>query len=576
MKRGFLVSCIVCQAVMVMLCSIIWAQQLPGQVQPGAIEKSLEPVPFKEPAKIPDLFIQDEQDKKTEAGSDIEFTLKDVSFRGNRAISGSELRSLIENYIGKTIKISTLQEITSIITNYYKKSGFILSRAYIPPQTIKDSVIIAIREGSLGKIIVNGNKRYSEKLIQKTLDIIYERGAVNLEDVERALLLLMDVPGLGVKATFKPGSEPGTTDLVIDVTEERPIKFGLDYNNYGTEYISEHRFGATASVYNLTGIGDALSVRGVIGNEGSDALLFGKVEFMTPIDYRGMRLGAYYQYLDYELQDIFEPLEYSGTSATAGIWLSYPVIRTRNLSWWLDTGIDIRDQKIEIVGEEIGKEKVRPFYFGTTLQKNDSYKGSNYLRVKVSRNQSGMFWGTKNSEADLIRLDSEFNFTKLSAEYFRYQRLPGHLGLMLTLGGQITGDRLPSSEQISMGGFGTVRGYDQSEYAADSGGYANLELRIPLYGTQNVRLGSGKSLFDCFQFAAFIDAGTFAINDTISETEDDWDGSTMIGAGVGIRFDYSPYIQLSADWAISIGGEDPIDPDVDDKGIWYFRANVAY
>jgi hemolysin activation/secretion protein len=558
------------------VASVSWSQ-VPSQVKPGAVEQSLEPERFPEPGQIPDLIIRDRQKGEIEAAPGVSFTLKDVRFQGNTVFSSDTLRSLIADRIGQTIRVETLTTLADRITQHYKQNGYILSRAYIPPQTIKDAVVIKVREGRLGDIIVQGNQRYSDRLINRTLQIIHKRGAVNLEDLERGLLLLTDIPGLEVKATLKPGSEPGTTDIVLEAMEDRGYHVGFDYNNYGTDVVSEHRFGVSTSATNLTGLGDLLTVRGVTGEEGFSGLLYARADYSMLLGYEGARWGLYLQHLEYELQEEFEVFDYEGRSFAGGAWVSYPFYRTRQFSWWGEVGVDVLNQEQEIMGEDIGEDRVRPFHVANTFQINDRFGGRNSLRLNAVFNKDSFMGGTDNEDEDFIRQETEFNFFKLELDATRYQKLPAGFGLILSVVGQASGDRLPSSQQLAMGGQGTVRGYEQSEFSADNGGYFNAELRIPILGAETVKwFGTGKTIGETLQLALFLDGGFANINDPLSDSEEEMDDADFGGGGLGLRFTYSPWFNLHADYAHHLFGDDPQDEDVEDNGIFYIRASLLY
>jgi hemolysin activation/secretion protein len=558
------------------VASVSWSQ-VPSQVKPGAVEQSLEPERFPEPGQIPDLIIRDRQKGEIEAAPGVSFTLKDVRFQGNTVFSSDTLRSLIADRIGQTIRVETLTTLADRITQHYKQNGYILSRAYIPPQTIKDAVVIKVREGRLGDIIVQGNQRYSDRLINRTLQIIHKRGAVNLKDLERGLLLLTDIPGLEVKATLKPGSEPGTTDIVLEAMEDRGYHVGFDYNNYGTDVVSEHRFGVSTSATNLTGLGDLLTVRGVTGEEGFSGLLYARADYSMLLGYEGARWGLYLQHLEYELQEEFEVFDYEGRSFAGGAWVSYPFYRTRQFSWWGEVGVDVLNQEQEIMGEDIGEDRVRPFHVANTFQINDRFGGRNSLRLNAVFNKDSFMGGTDNEDEDFIRQETEFNFFKLELDATRYQKLPAGFGLILSVVGQASGDRLPSSQQLAMGGQGTVRGYEQSEFSADNGGYFNAELRIPILGAETVKwFGTGKTIGETLQLALFLDGGFANINDPLSDSEEAMDDADFGGGGLGLRFTYSPWFNLHADYAHHLFGDDPQDEDVEDNGIFYIRASLLY
>ena len=576
MKRRTFTTVLACVVLVLVVASISWSQ-VPSQAQPGAVEQSLEPDRFQEPGQIPDLIIQDRTEGEIEGAPGVRFTLKDVRFQGNTVFSSDTLRGLISDYLGKSIQVASLTDLTGRITQFYKRNGYILSRAYIPPQKIKDTVVVKVREGRLGDVIVQGNQRYSNRLITNTLRIIHDRGAVNVKDLERGLLLLTDVPGLEVKATLKPGTEPGTTDIVLDAMEDRGYHVGIDYNNYGTDVVSEHRFGVSASATNLTGMGDLISVRGVTGEEGFSGLLYARADYSMLLGYEGARFGLYLQHLEYELQEEFEAFDYEGRSFAGGAWVSYPFYRTRQFSWWGEVGLDVLNQEQEILGEDIGEDRLRPIYVANTFQINDRFGGRNSLRLNAVFNRDSFLGGTDDNDDDMIRLETEYNFFKLEVDVARYQKLPAGFGLILSAAGQISDDRLPSAEQLAMGGQGTVRGYEQSEFSADNGGYFNAELRIPILGAENVKwFGTGKTIGETLQFALFVDGGFANINDPMSDSEEAMDDADFGGGGLGLRFTYSPWFQLHADYAHHLFGDDPQDEDVEDNGIFYIRASLMY
>lgn len=577
MKRRTLIVGMMCWVLVLAVASVAWSQ-VPSRATPGTVEQSLEPERFPEPGQIPDLIIQDQREGEIEGAPGVTFTLMDVRFEGNTIFSSDTLRGLVADYIGESIQVKTLTTIANRITEYYQKNGYILSRAYLPPQTIKESVVIHIREARLGEIIIQGNQRYGDRLMENTLQLIRNRGAVNLKDLERGLLLLTDIPGLDVKATLKPGTEPGTTDIVLETTEDRGYHVGIDYNNYGTDVVSEHRFGVSASATNLTGMGDLLSLRGVTGEEGFSGLLFARADYSRLLGYEGTRFGLYLQHLSYELQEEFEMFDYEGRSFAIGAWVSHPFFRTRRFSWWGEFGIDALNQEQEILGEDIGEDQLRPFHVANTFQINDRFGGRNSIRLNAVFNRDSFLGGTNEDDEDVIRQESDFDFFKLEIDAARYQKLPAGFGLILSAAAQVSDDRLPSSETLAMGGQGTVRGYEQSEFSADNGGYFNAELRIPILGpAENIKwFGKGKTLGETLQFALFVDGGFANINDPLSDSEEAMDDADFGGVGVGARFTYSPWFNLHLDYAKNAFGDDPQDDDVDDNGIFYIRASLVY
>jgi hemolysin activation/secretion protein len=551
------------------------AADIPSAGQPGAVEKSIEQQPVQKPTRLPEIKMEEEGVPRLTDGG-IKFELKSIIFEGNTVFSSEQLKSVVAGYMGQTMEAGKLGEIAAAVTAYYAKAGYFLTRAYVPPQTIKDGqVLIRIREGRLGDIIIDGNKRYSRELIDNTLKIIRERGAVRTEDVERGLLLLMDHPGLVVKATFKAGSKPGTTDIVLTVTEGRPYDFSVDYDNFGSRFVSGDRFGATLGVYGTVVEGDSLNLRGVTGSSGVDDLFYGRVEYVMPLGYRGMRLGINYTHLQYGLGREFEALDAGGKSDGGGIWMSYPLMRSRDYNWFVEGGFNANDVSQKIAGQTSGKDNIRNAHLGTTFQWLDSLDGSNQVNVRGYRGFAGILGGTERGSMDTIRVNTDIAYSKVEMGLVRIQRLPVGFTLLLNGTGQWSPDRLPSSEEFHLGGAGTVRGYAQGERSGDSGLAATAELRIPVLGLQDKRW-FGRTVGDTFQFAVFYDYGKVWITDAAQNGEQARESLDMQSAGAGIRVAFTPYVRFKLDWAKSVGGTDPLEKSDKDRGIWTAQLILSF
>jgi len=78
-------------------------------------------------------------------------------------------------------------------------------------------------------------------------------------------------------------------------------------------------------------------------------------------------------------------LEGGGTSQGAGIWLNYPIIRSRSLNWFFEGGFDAKDVSQKLYQEVVAKDKVRYARIGTSLQWLDTIGGYNVIAIRVTR-----------------------------------------------------------------------------------------------------------------------------------------------------------------------------------------------
>ena len=566
MKRLIVKPVVLSQVILfVMLCSVAWSAPpvIPDSAKSGAVQQSLQKEEVRKLPSLPEIIIKDDGGRKFKGAEGVTVEVREIAFDGNEVISEDELRDVVRDFIGKTIEVNDLQKIADAVSSYYIKKLFVLTKVYIPPQTIENGrVVVAIREGRLGKVIVRGNERYKEELIQNVMKIVRDRGALSTGDLERALLLLMDYPGMSVKATLMAGEAPGTTDIIVDVTESKIWGIGLDYNNFGSKYVARNRFGINGSLYNPFKYGDSLRAGFDIGED--DELYYGRIEYLFPVNYCGTKVGASYSYLEYEAGRELEVLEAAGKSRIASLWISHPFVRSRSLNIFGDFGVDYKHLTNDILDTELYKDELVVLRAGAFVDWVDSWNGRNYFSATLRQ-------GVADHEVQ-SRHNAESMFTKAEFLASRYQLFPYNINGVLSLGGQFSADRLPSGEELSVGGAGTVRGYAMSEYSGDNGVYGTLEVRVPFWSRDFQWIGAETWGFSV-AFAAFIDAASVSVKE--AEIDEVRSGE-FVGQGFGLRFALSPYAEAKIDWAKRIGGEEPQDEDFDSHGVWYFQLSAFY
>jgi len=87
------------------------------------------------------------------------------------------------------------------------------------------------------------------------------------QTLERVLLELNEMMGVSVTTVLKPGDLPGTSDLVLEVTESQPYTFSFDSNNYGSVYTGPVGFGYSGTYANIFTLGDQFSARYTTSNK---------------------------------------------------------------------------------------------------------------------------------------------------------------------------------------------------------------------------------------------------------------------------------------------------------------------
>ena len=120
---------------------------------------------------------------------------------------------------------------------------------------------------------------------------------------------------------------------------------------------------------------------------------------------------------------------------------------------------------------------------------------------------------------------------------------------------QLSADSLISTEQFSLGGVNTIRGYRQDALLTDNGFLATAELRFPFAYFAKVDA--------TVQFTPFIDFGTGW--NTGGEAE----FNTLIGTGFGLLVQTPKRLSARVDWGIPLINRDSQGTSLQEDGIYF-------
>jgi hemolysin activation/secretion protein len=209
-------------------------------------------------------------------------------------------------------------------------------------------------------------------------------------------------------------------------------------------------------------------------------------------------------------------LDTNSSNAHAGV--SYPVLRSRQVNLGLRAQVAGYNNSSDALSFRISEDRIRAVRIGLAADYADAAGGVNLLDLEVSKGLAGL-GASKNGDALLNGVNP--GFTRTTVYLARLQHLGGAWSLLGAATAQGSGDKLPTAEQLGLGGETFLRGYDPSEAIGERGYAAKLELRF------NADIATlSTTLY------AYADAGTVKrrrVSDTDLTT-------SLTSAGVGVRF----------------------------------------
>lgn len=515
------------------------AQTLPdaGSLQREAGRNMQMPQAAPVPQSVPLVKPMPENAKATR------ITVQRIVIDGASLIRAETLHALIADREGQSLTLAELEHAAQRIAEHYRDQGWYV-RVYLPEQDITAGIVhIQVLEGRFGSArVVSQPARADAQTVQNTITHRLQSGAsLSAQDLERGLLLANDLPGIQTRGTLQAAQQKGLTDLAIEVQDQALTSSDIGLNNFGSRATGLTQLVGGLALNNLSGQGDQARVR-LLATEHTYSAIAG---YSLPLGYDGLRLSAMLSALDYKLGKEYSKLNAEGQAQTAGINLSYPLIRQSMRNLYLMAGYEHRRYNDDILGAALHRHQINAITLGLNgdLRDNLGQGGVTWGAITLSSGRlaiKDIASGDKATDAATARTQGSYN--KLAWNLSRLQTLAPGWQAQAQLSGQFASKNLASSERFALGGAYRVRAYPTNEGTGDEGTLLQLELH--------------KELAPGWKALAFYDAGT------IRQYKDPWAGwntasgqpnhYTLQGAGLGLSWRQGNWL-LNTSLAAPIG-----------------------
>ncbi len=454
----------------------------------------------------------------------------------------------------------SLQNITDKLTGMYRDAGLTFHRAILPPQEVKrQTVTIRIITGKLADVQVRGQKKYSARQLNQPFKALINQPVVKA-DIEEALLLLNDSPGIQTFAYFSKAKGRGRTRVNVKVTQENNWKGSLRTDNYGSDSTGLYRTTARLSWLNPSGAADQLDV-GVMQSIEPENNTYGSLSYKIPFFSPRFILSMRVSNNTFDVGDGFESLKLSGDNKNAHMELSYKALRSyegdRTFGLYLDNKIStIGSEVISGLLDDEEKTVAAGIYWRTS---------SSFFSNQIAQSTSlDLYAGQYDSQLQNINQQS-FNKTSLSYNLvFRILQSQRWLAnsLSVAVRGQYSDKSLPSFEQFALSGPFAVRAVESGLFSADRGAIATAQWywQLPRNSYLSIRP------------YVFMDR---AVGEQLDSQGSISNKSDMQGQGVGVDVQVLSRVNLKLIWAQSNFIKKGLKLDQDIKAQSSFLAEIS-
>jgi hemolysin activation/secretion protein len=501
-----------------------------------------------------------------------------VVVKGPDFLRRPDFQKLMSQYLGSALTEASLASMQTNIIKYCRDRGHLVVDVFYREQDIVDGTIqVAVLEGKVGKVAVanEGRKWFSDSVVMRQVglkpgDVVIEREL----DSDLTWLNRNTYQSLGyfdgafrdASASFKQG-QLGETDVQLSIKDRCPFRLFGGIENSGIQAIGEHRVFAGFNWANAFWLDHRLNYQ-YITDTSFDRLRQHLASYIVPLPWKHefSVFGAYaelfpdmsvYQAGIGQLSNDGKFWQVSGRYA-----IPLPAIAEYNHEFAVGFDFKRTDSPLLFVqdgGEGLlrtNKIDVAQFMAAYSGRLLDKWGGTAF-------SLQGFF-----SPAGITDRNEDEQFAEFSpgtdAEYYygrlelrRETTLPGRFSLFTRAVGQMADSKLVATESFTLGGYDTVRGYDERIVSGDHGWLFVNELRSPRIALGN--LTKQKDEVDWIQGLAFLDyGGVYTRNLQGLQRYNE----ILLSAGVGLRFQMADNFRVRFDYGWQLNQEYQSNPNV--------------
>ena len=492
--------------------------------------------------------------------------IHEVRVTGSTIIAKAAIEKLKAVNANRELTGKDMQRIADKITRAYSRHGYITSYAYIEPEKLAEGILqIMVVEGKTGKVEIRGNRYFSTDLLRKKITLqegkIFNFRQLGI-DIYRINRSMDRKAGIQVDA----GSNPGYTDVVVNVKDALPLHVMFQVDDYGADSILYYRFKTFLIDNNLTGHDDSLTAK--IELSRGDAHKIYDLDYIVPLN----NTWKYELYLlPFKLEDYYKKdnreTDFEKRARKFYMWFYQSLINEPNtelVSSYGFTYMDIFWYKPYVnYDTRTRMDRFRVFKWDLSLNRADKY-GRWVITNDLQKAVPDM-WGGNHAKSDTGSVvGSRGDYVKNLLTVARRQKLDYGVDLLAKARWQLSSATLTGVNDFSAGGTCGVidnRGFPRTQAPGDEGRALNLGFSFPAYFlSKNVKVPySNTKLYDSLKLFTFWDWTQSILKSPkiaagFEDQTDDKKITTLRSAGFGFTFnvpDQNLAIRLETGFALS-------------------------
>jgi hemolysin activation/secretion protein len=474
------------------------------------------------------------------------FDIDEYRVEGADALPQIEVEEAIYPFIGPKRTPEDVEKARSALEKSYHDKGFQAVSVVIPQQSPLNGVVtLKVTENKVGRVRVMGSRYFDIEPIKKRAASVAAGVMPDFNAVTKDIVALNQWPDRRVTPALRAGAAPGAVDIDLNVEDKLPFHGVAELNNRQSPNTTPLRANGTVHYDNLWQLGHSASFTYQAAPQRlSDAQVFAG-SYLARIPDNDFASILLFGVTSSSNVATIGGLSVVGPGQLAGVSAIFTLPMRENFFHTASIGADYKHFGQTVLNGATGFDSPIT-YFPVITNYTAMWQGESSLTQLIAGATFGLRGVGSTPAAYQVRRDrSSANFIHFNGELSHQHELPEGFQIFGRAQGQYADQPLVSSEQMSLGGLDTVRGYLESEVLVDNGVAATAELRSPNLAaflqallTDEAGAPLKVKLFNEWRIYGFLDAAAGSINQPLPEQQTHF---ALWSYGVGTRVKLTDY-----------------------------------
>ena len=416
------------------------------------------------------------------------FDINRFEVEGNTLLTSDEILAAIFPYTGKRRDFADVQRALEALQRAYRKRGFTAVQVTLPQQKLVQGVVrFKVIEVHIKSITVQGNEHHDYANVRASQPRLKEGESPNSHEIVAGLRVANENPSKQTTVWLKTGEKVGDVDATIKIVDEKPWKVFASGDNTGNRTTGIYRVGFGAQHSNLFNLDHVFTFQALTSPEKADDVKIFGASYHVPLYTAGDSIDVIAGYSNVNSGTLQNLFNVSGSGTIVLLRYNYFLPRIGEIyEHKLAFGMDYKEFRNDVttvgtttsVVPNITVHPASLTYFGTWRFPSAEVA----FNAGYFRNIPG---GSEGASTDFQEVRTGASDTY---HLFRYgvsalKAFANDIRLRAGFYGQETPDALVPGELFGLGGFNSVRGFNEREISNDRGYQGTLEVYTPDFGS---------------------------------------------------------------------------------------------